>query len=99
MIIALATPRFPRSVDEGLEKIQKLLSDASARRAEIVCFPEAYIPGLRGMGHDVLSFDRAQHDRVLAAVSEWTSKYAVAAILGMEKPSDEGPQIVSYVID
>src|ERR1700756_1855647 len=48
MIIALASPRIASSIDEGLDKIKRLLSEASDQGAEIVCFPEAYLPGLRG---------------------------------------------------
>jgi predicted amidohydrolase len=46
MIIALASPRVASSLDDGLDKIKRLLSEASAQGAEIVCFPEAYLPGL-----------------------------------------------------
>ncbi len=48
MIIALASPGVASTLDEGLDKIKQLLSEASAQSAEIVCFPEAYLPGLRG---------------------------------------------------
>ena len=48
MIIALASPRPASSLEEGLDKIERFLSEASAQGAEIVCFPEAYFPGLRG---------------------------------------------------
>jgi hypothetical protein len=41
VIIALASPRVASSIDDGLERIHRLLGDASARGAEIVCFPEA----------------------------------------------------------
>jgi len=41
MIIALATPRIATSLDEGLDKVRQMPSEASAQGAEIVCFPEA----------------------------------------------------------
>jgi len=99
MIIGLASPRFAETLDDGLDKVKQLLSDASSRRAEIVCFPEAYLPGLRGQGHEVGKFDQSQHDRALSAVSQWSKEFRVATILGMERPTAHGPQIVSYVID
>ena len=55
MIIALASPRIASTLDEGLDKIKRLLSEASAQGAEIVCFPEAYLPGLRGQDFEVLA--------------------------------------------
>src|SRR5918912_115435 len=59
MIIALASPRVAASLDDGLERIKRLLSDAAAQGAEIACFPEAYLPGLRGQDFDVWIFDQA----------------------------------------
>ncbi len=50
MIIALASPCIASTLDEGFDKIKRFLSEASAQGAEIVCFPEAYLPGLRRTG-------------------------------------------------
>jgi len=52
MIIALASPRTAANIDEGLRRVRELLTEAAAARAEIVCFPEAYLPGLRGQDFD-----------------------------------------------
>ena len=80
MNIALASPRVASTLDDGLDKIKRLLSEASAQGAEIVCFPEAYLPGLRGQDFEVFPFDRTQHDRALHAVAQWSRTYAVATI-------------------
>jgi len=99
MIIALASPRIASTIDEGLDKIKRLLSEASAQGAEIVCFPEAYLPGLRGQDFDVLPWDRTQQERALQIVAQWARTYAVATILGMERLTDAGRQIAAFVID
>ena len=99
MIIALASPRIASALDEGLDKIKLFLSEASARGAEIVCFPEAYLPGLRGQDFEVLPFDRAHQERALEAVAQWARTYAVATILGTERLTEAGRQIVAFVID
>jgi predicted amidohydrolase len=99
MIIALASPRVASSIDEGLEKIGRLVSEAAARGAEIVCFPEAYLPGLRGQDFEVLPFDRARQERVLQTVAQLARTYRVATILGAERLTDAGRQIAAYVID
>ena len=70
MIIALASPCIASSLDEGLDKIKRLLSDASAQGAEIVCFPGAYLPGLRGQDFAVFPFDETQQERALHAVAQ-----------------------------
>jgi predicted amidohydrolase len=99
MIIALASPRPASTMDDGLDRIKRSLSEASAQGAEIVCFPEAYLPGLRGQDFEVLPFDRAEQERALQGVAQLARKHAVAAILGMERLTAAGRQIAAFVID
>jgi predicted amidohydrolase len=99
MIIALASPSVATSIEDGLDKIQRLLSEASAQGAKIACFPEAYLPGLRGQDFQVLPFDRTEQERVLQAVGQMARTYAVAVILGSERLTEAGRQIAAYVID
>jgi predicted amidohydrolase len=99
MIIALASPRIASTLDDGLDRVERLMSEASARGAEIVCFPEAYLPGLRGQDFEVPPFDQTQQEQALQAVAQWARTYAVATILGMERITEAGRQIASFVID
>src|SRR5258706_1785776 len=99
MIIGLASPGIATSLDEGLDKIKRLLAEASAQGAEIVCFPEAYLPGLRGQDFEVPTFDQTQQERVLQAVAQSARTYKVATILGMERLTEAGRPIVAVVID
>ena len=99
MIIALASPRVASTLDDGLDKIKRLLAEASAQGAEIVCFPEAYLPGLRGLEFEVLPWDRTQQERALQAVAQSTRAYGLATILGMERLTEAGRQIAACVID
>jgi predicted amidohydrolase len=99
MIIGLASPRVASSLDDGLARIDRLLADAAGQGAEIVCFPEAYLPGLRGTDIDVLPFDRTRQERVLQSVADSARAHAVATILGIERIADAGRQIAAAVID
>jgi predicted amidohydrolase len=99
MIVALASPRVASSLDDGLDRIKRLLNEASAQGAEIVCFPEAYLPGLRGQDFEVPPFDQKRQEQALHAVAQWARTHAVAAILGMERLTEAGRQIAAYVID
>jgi predicted amidohydrolase len=99
MIIALASPRVASTLDEGLDRVRQLLSEASARGAEIVCFPEAYLPGLRGQDFEVFSFGHAEQERVLQAAAQLARQYRVATILGTERLTEAGRQIVAVVFD
>ncbi len=87
------------SIEDGLDKIRRSLSKAAARGAEIVCFPEAYLPGLRGQDFDVMHFDQTTQERVLETVARLARTYAVATILGTERLTPAGRQIAAYVID
>jgi predicted amidohydrolase len=99
VIVALASPRVAVSLDDGLEKIERFVSEAAARGAEIVCFPEAYLPGLRGQDFDAFPFGRADQERALRATAESARAHRVATILGMERIADAGRQIAAFVID
>ena len=69
MIVGLASPRVASSVDDGLERVRRCMADAPRRAPAIVCFPEAYLPGLRGQDFDVPAFDEAEQERALTAVA------------------------------
>ncbi len=99
MIIALASPRTASSLEEGLEKVRWLLCEAAAQGARIVCFPEAFLPGLRGQDFAVPPFDQGLQERALGAVAQWARSYAVATILGMERCTAAGRQVAAFVID
>ena len=98
MRIALASPRVASSLDEGLEKVRRFQAEAAERGAAIVCFPEAYLPGLRGQDFDVPPFEPADQEKVLRVVSQWAREFGIATILGTERFTDAGRQIAAYVI-
>jgi predicted amidohydrolase len=99
MIIGLASPAVASSLEEALGKVERLVSEAASQGAEIVCFPEAYIPGLRGQDFEVYDFERADQERALEAVSAYARVHATAVVLGMENITEAGRQIAAFVID
>ncbi|HSA57047.1 MAG TPA: carbon-nitrogen hydrolase family protein, partial [Gemmatimonadaceae bacterium] len=99
MIIALASPRVATSIDDGLERVERHIAEASGRGAAIVCFPEAYLPGLRGQDFDVPAYGAAEERRVLDAVATFARRRAIATILGIERVTPAGRQIAAVVFD
>ncbi len=99
LIIALASPRVASSLDDGLERVRRLMAEASAQGAMLVCFPEAYLPGLRGQDFDVPAFDATDQQRALDSVSDWARTLGIAVILGMERIVRPGRQIAAFVLD
>ena len=82
-----------------MARIERLVAAASAQGAHIVCFPEAYLPGLRGQDFDVLPWDEKQQQRALDAVKQLAKTYHVAVILSLELVTDAGRQIAACVIE
>jgi predicted amidohydrolase len=99
MIIALASPRVARSLEDGLANIERQMAEAASRCAAIVCFPEAYLPGLRGQDFEVFPFDAETQERALRAVAGFAQTHAIATILGMENITPAGRQIAAFVFD
>lgn len=98
MRIALATPTLPRSIDDCLQTAKQYIADAAKQGAEIICFPESYIPGYPI--EDNLSPDRSPEKLAAAldAVCAMAAENKIAVIMPMDRHSVEGLQNVAYVI-
>jgi len=46
--IALANIRFPKSREESVTLAEEAIAEASNARADVICFPECFVPGYRG---------------------------------------------------
>jgi len=99
MFIGLASPRPAADLEDGLGRIDRLLGEGAARGARVLCFPEAYLPGLRGQDLDVLTWDRARQERTLRAVADSARAHRVAVLLGVERLTGAGAQIATAFID
>jgi predicted amidohydrolase len=96
--IGLAAARNAPSLAERLETVERFLAEAAAHNVAIVCFPEAYIPGLRGQDFDVPPPDQQRQQRALAQICTAARRYGVAAVLGMEWQSPLGLHNAAAVI-
>jgi predicted amidohydrolase len=99
MIVGLASPRVASTLDDGIARVMRLQAEAAAGGAQIVCFPEAYLPGLRGQDFDVPAYEERDERRALASVAQSARENSVATIVSMEKIVAGGRQIVAHVID
>ena len=96
--IGLAAARNAPTVEERLRVVSRLLDEAGERDVAIVCFPEAYIPGLRGGDFPVPPPDQARQRRALEEIAAMAARNRVAVVMGMEWESDRGVHNVAFVI-
>jgi predicted amidohydrolase len=99
LTIALASPRPATSLAHGIETIDRLIGEASRSGAAIVCFPEAYLPGLRGQDFEVLPWDAGTQERALCDVRNLARQHRIAVILSHESVTTGGRQIIATVIN
>ena len=96
--IGLASPHFPASVDAAIRRASEFLAEAADAGVDLVCFPECYVPGMRGQDFDVPPPDQREQANALEAIRGAAATHAVAAIVPMEWQSDIGLQNVAFVI-
>jgi predicted amidohydrolase len=98
MKIALASPPIPKSLAEGLECLEVLVKDAAAQSAEIICFPESYLPGYPGMGYSSNDRSRERLQAALDQVREIARDHSIAIIVPMDWYLNNNLVNVAYVI-
>jgi predicted amidohydrolase len=94
----LAAARNAPSVEERLHTAERFLAEAAAQGVAIVCFPEAYIPGLRGMDFPVPPPDQQRQAAALEELRATAQRHGVAVVVGMEWESTAGLHNVAFVI-
>jgi predicted amidohydrolase len=83
--IALANIRFPKTREESVTLAEEVVAQAALERADIICFPECFVPGYRGMNKAVLPPDPAFLERAWSSVASAAPRANVAVILGTER--------------
>lgn len=97
MNIAVANIRFPKTREESVELALNAIEQAAS--AQIICFPECFIPGLRGVGHEVAAPDAAFLERAWGLIGEAAARAQVAVVLGTERVVNGGLLISALVIN
>jgi len=62
-----------------------------------VCFPEAYLPGLRGQDFEIPPYGRAEEERANGAVLAAARAHGIVVIAGIERLAPEGRQVAALV--
>ena len=97
--IALANIPFPATPAESVTLAGQAIVRASTERADLVCFPECFIPGYRVVGKSHPPPDAVFLERAWYAVAEAAGKANVAVVLGTERVVDNKLLISALVIN
>jgi predicted amidohydrolase len=85
MLIALANLRFPATPEESITFAEEAIGRASARRAEVICFPECYVPGYRAENRRVPTPDTAFLEHAWSRIAAAAARADVTVVLGTER--------------
>jgi len=97
--IALANIQYPATPEESVSLAEQAIAQSSEERANLVCFPECFVPGYRGMGKVVPPVDPVFLERAWARVAAAAARANVAVILGTERVVDAALLITALVVD
>jgi len=97
--IALANIRFPATPAESVKLAEQAIADASRQRADIICFPECFVPGYRGLGESVPPPDAAFLERAWHTIAAAAANANLAVVLGTERVVDDGLLATALVIN
>ncbi len=96
--VGLASLRRVEDIDGAVVKMTKTLKECGERHVEIVCFPETYLPGLRGADKDVPPVDQPAMERAVEQIAKACRANTVAAIIGVEWLTERGLENRAIVI-
>jgi predicted amidohydrolase len=96
--IALANLRYPPTPEDSVALAERAIADASVERADVVCFPECYVPGYRCPGKPVPPPDAAFLERAWSAIAAAAGRHNVAVVLGTERIVDDALRLTALVL-
>ncbi len=97
--IALANIRYAESPEESVALACQAIAEASRAGAEVICFPECYVPGYRGLGHEPPPPDAAFLERAWRDIAKASGQASVGVVLGTERIVDGSLLATVLVID
>lgn len=97
--LALANLRYPASPEESITLAVDAIREAAAQRAEVICFPECFVPGYRGLGHTPPPPNSAFLESAWTTIASAAGAAQIAVVLGTERSVNDGVVISTLVIN
>lgn len=86
--IALANIRYPANPDESIALAEQAIAQAPIDGAGLICFPECFVPGYRGLGKQPPPPDSEFLEHAWSAIARAAAKARITVILGTERIAD-----------
>jgi predicted amidohydrolase len=97
--IALANVRFPATPEESITLAVQSVAQASIKGARIICFPECFVPGYRGIGKLVPLADPQFLERAWSVIASAAAQANITVVLGTERFVDGALVATALVIE
>lgn len=97
--IALANIRFPATPAESVTLAEQSITQAGNQHAGLICFPECFVPGYRGMGKSIPPPDPAFLNHAWSTLAQAAARMNIAVILGTERLIDKALIPTALVIN
>lgn len=97
--IALGNVRYPETPADSVTIVQQAMADASTAGADVLCFPECYVPGYRGLGKCPPPTDVAFLERAWSDIASGAGRANLVVVLGTERVTEQGLLISALVIN
>src|SRR5512141_2405846 len=83
--VALANLPFPASPQQSIALAKEAITRAASGRADIICFPECFVPGYRAPGRAVPPPDGPFLERAWSSIAAAAARAGIAVVLGTER--------------
>ena len=97
--IALANIPYPSTPEESVALAEGAIAAAAAEHAALVCFPECFVPGYRGLGRMPPPPDPVFLERAWKRIASAAAKADIGVILGTERFVEGELRITALVIN
>jgi predicted amidohydrolase len=95
--IALANIKFPATPEVSIKLAEQSIEQASIKGARIICFPECFVPGYRGIGKTVPPPDPVFLERAWSVIAAAAARANITVVLGTERLV-EGKLVITALI-
>jgi predicted amidohydrolase len=97
--IALANLQYPATPQQSVTLAEQAIARASTERADLICFPECFIPGYRATGKHVPPPDPVFLERAWAITAAAAAEANLAVVLGTERVVDDARLASALVVN